>query len=400
MFSPDGTKVAFVSRADDLGPSVPATGHSNVYVRDLAAGTTTLASLDAAGSGGGNGHSERPAYLDDTRLVFESTADDLGPTDTNRHRDIYVRDLASGTTRLLTANASGTDSSAGPSDLLDVSPDGRLVAFDSLHGSFGTPPSSIWQLYVVDTVSGAVELVSVDQSGESPATGHRRRGMARASRSSADGRHLAFGSHASNLVSRDTNGTADIFVRDLASRSTRLVSSNGAGSNSANGSSSLVTFAGDDLVFKSRASDLGPQDPGNDDDIYAAHLAGADLAVAASAGPEPVVSGSELAYSVSVRNEGPDVATDPVVAVMVPEGTTLLSASSSTECAPDPSHPRAMLCPTGDMAVGATLDVEVVVRVDAAPGSTLEAIVIGSSGTPDSIGPNVVAITSTVVGPP
>ena len=41
---------------------------------------------------------------------------------------------------------------------------------------------------------------------------------------SADGRHVAFASGASNLVAGDTNHRRDVFVRDLRSGTTRRVS--------------------------------------------------------------------------------------------------------------------------------------------------------------------------------
>ena len=41
---------------------------------------------------------------------------------------------------------------------------------------------------------------------------------------SADGRFVAFQSDASDLVVTDTNGRADVFVRDLQKRTTTLVS--------------------------------------------------------------------------------------------------------------------------------------------------------------------------------
>ena len=41
---------------------------------------------------------------------------------------------------------------------------------------------------------------------------------------SSDGRYVAFSSNASNLVANDTNGKPDVFVRDLVTGTTRLVS--------------------------------------------------------------------------------------------------------------------------------------------------------------------------------
>jgi hypothetical protein len=113
VVSNDGTRVAFVSMATDLlGEAVSGAG--DVYVRDLAAGTTSLVSVDGAGSGGGNGPSGGPTCSSDgVRLAFTSQASNLGPSDANGMSDVYVRDLVAGSTSLASINAAGTGAGAG-----------------------------------------------------------------------------------------------------------------------------------------------------------------------------------------------------------------------------------------------------------------------------------------------
>ena len=61
---------------------------------------------------------------------------------------------------------------------------------------------------------------------------------------SADGRYVAFGSDASNLVAGDTNGVRDVFVRDLQAGVTRRVST-GTGGRPANGESFFPSVSAD-----------------------------------------------------------------------------------------------------------------------------------------------------------
>ncbi|MGI9601858.1 MAG: hypothetical protein ACR2QE_08230 [Acidimicrobiales bacterium] len=84
---------------------------------------------------------------------------------------------------------------------------------------------------------------------------------------SGDGRFVAFGSSASNLVAGDNNGTADIFVRDHQTETTELISASINGG-SGNGSSERadITPDGRFVTFASFANDLvaGDTNPGPD----------------------------------------------------------------------------------------------------------------------------------------
>src|SRR5580765_2767667 len=61
---------------------------------------------------------------------------------------------------------------------------------------------------------------------------------------SADGRFVAFSSWGDNLVPGDTNGQSDIFVRDLQTGATRLVSV-ASGGTQANGTSFTPSISAD-----------------------------------------------------------------------------------------------------------------------------------------------------------
>src|SRR5262249_37742241 len=103
------SRVAFVSAAGGLGPT-DQNFEDDVYVRDLVAGTTTLGSANAPGTGSGPGPAggfdwpthrpstvfELPPSRDGTKIAFGSEASDLGPVDPPRsgehpiRHDVYV----------------------------------------------------------------------------------------------------------------------------------------------------------------------------------------------------------------------------------------------------------------------------------------------------------------------
>src|SRR5262249_48315451 len=137
VFSPDSTKVAFASYADDLGPT-DTHWTMDVYLRDLRTATTSLVSVNAAGTDSGSARSgdEGRVSFDPTgtRIAFASAAGALGPTDTNYITDVYVRDLRFGITTLVSANVAGTDagdSFSGQRSPVSFSPDGTRVVYES-----------------------------------------------------------------------------------------------------------------------------------------------------------------------------------------------------------------------------------------------------------------------------
>jgi len=117
-------------------------GANDVFVRDLVAGTITLVSRNAAGTDSANGASTGGHQLDlafhGGQIAFMSWASDFGPNDTNGAADIYVQDLASGTTSLVTANAAGTDAANGSvQGEIALSSDGTRVAFTTTGNDLG-----------------------------------------------------------------------------------------------------------------------------------------------------------------------------------------------------------------------------------------------------------------------
>lgn len=251
--SGDGQLVAFASRATNLVVG-DTNGLGDVFVRDVARSETTRV-LGSAGAEP-DGPSYSPAISGDGRIVvFISQASNLVEGDTNRLPDVFAFDRATSATRRVTtgtesiggvtlsadgstyAYASGDGAFAGPMDghasLLapggqspSLSADGRYVAFTTaLRGLAQDDDASNQDVYVTDRSTSRVELASGGADGSRPNAGS----FSGARSLSADGRRVAFISVA-RLTPEDTNGAADVYVRDLAAGVTRLVPADGGGS--------------------------------------------------------------------------------------------------------------------------------------------------------------------------
>jgi uncharacterized repeat protein (TIGR01451 family) len=388
-FSPDGTKVAITSEATDLGPSVPVTfdGPSFLYLRDLTTNAIQLVSVNAAGTEGLAGWS--PSFTPDgLKIVFQSTWTGFGPTDTNDAQDVYLRDLAAGTTTLLSVNAAGTDAGNDFSFDPALSTDGTAVVFTSLASDLAAEGVDLngrgADAYIRYLATGTTELVSINAEGT-----HAANHGALAPVLSPDGGKVAFVSEATDLGPADGNGVSDVYVRDLRKGLTTLVSATPDGKTSANGTSQeAISFSpdGDRVAFRSLASNLGPHDTNGAYDVYVATLHGADQSVTGRSTPDPVGHGGELTYHLDVRNSGPDTADDPVVHLLLPEDTELLDASTSAgSCAPTEVDGGRVVVDCGLPALDPdeSAAASVRVRVNAPAGSTITALAAIDSPTLD-----------------
>lgn len=126
--SADGTKVAFTSRSSDFVAG--DTADADVFLADLTTGVISLVSVNSNGEKG-NSQSEKFAMSADGRYVaFESWASNLTPDDANDHGDVFVRDVVAGETWLASLGADGQQGN-GASSTPGISPDGHTVGFVS-----------------------------------------------------------------------------------------------------------------------------------------------------------------------------------------------------------------------------------------------------------------------------
>jgi Tol biopolymer transport system component len=265
-FSPaisgDGQLVAFVSQAPDL---VSGDGNFSwdVFVRDLAAGTTERVSVDPSGLDADSGSFDPCLSFDGNLVVFASLASNLVAGDTNAYSDIFLRDRALGTTQRLTRGLGGGQTNQNSSRPC-ISDDGQVVAFESRAGNIVLGDLNFCtDVFVLTRTTGQFVRVSVDS------TGFEAKSACGSPSLAASGRWVAFCSAASNLVPDDTNGVDDVFVHDMETRMTlrASVAAGGGESNDASGEPS-VSSNGDNVAFSSFANNLVPKDHNQQQDVF------------------------------------------------------------------------------------------------------------------------------------
>jgi Tol biopolymer transport system component len=141
--SANGRYVAFASKAKNLS-RVDKDDIEDIFVRDLKTNRTTLVSrAHGKRSAAANGDSSNPSISADGRYVaFESYASNLGPADNSTIPDVFVRDLRSGRVFLVSRAANGGPAANAPSADAAISADGHFVAFDS-RGSNLSPADTL-----------------------------------------------------------------------------------------------------------------------------------------------------------------------------------------------------------------------------------------------------------------
>jgi Tol biopolymer transport system component len=226
VLDPSGSVVAFFSSATNLTTN-GAGGDLHLYVRDLLGQTTSMVDVDTNGAGSEMNPVTIARLSDGGRLIaFECPGSGLVANDRNRSYDVFVRDLASNTVDLvsvadpaLISMAPNANSGIGGSS---ISADGRYVAFESdADNLVNNDTNGCRDVFVRDLVTGSNFLVSVDIFGLGSGNG-----VSYEPSISADGRYVLFTSSATNLVTGDINGAPDVFVRDLQAGVTFLASTN------------------------------------------------------------------------------------------------------------------------------------------------------------------------------
>ncbi|MCA9166385.1 MAG: PD40 domain-containing protein [Planctomycetales bacterium] len=274
MISEDGRFVVFVSQAVDLVEGyVPGFGGiTNIYLRDLQSQTTYLVSANyAAANQGGAGPSDYPKISrDGSAILFRSNAADLVDGLGGGVGQLYAWDVQSRQIEMVSINSAGTGASSAIPDVENsISPDGRFVAFrSSATNLVNLDNNGIDQIYLRDRQLKTTTLVSIDYLGGVGGNGHS---YVTPNAISDGGRFVTFYGNATNLVNAPVLGSA-AYVRDMATGITSFVSLHTDGIQGREGTAPSITPDGTRVVFTSRANDLSPLDSNNRSDVYVRDL--------------------------------------------------------------------------------------------------------------------------------
>jgi TolB protein len=287
--SANGRFVAFDSFRSDIVAG--DTNHDwDVFVRDVTAGTTQLVSVSSQGAQG-NRSSNGPVDIsaDGRFVLFRSDATNLVAGDTNDFTDVFLRDRLRGTTSIVphvTVDVGGSWLMSGNARYFAFGPPGhsnevgwynratgRTIA--TTVGEDESGVSGISDDGRTVLVSGSAgpriwkpfhgRLLRFDQASD----GTFAREPVFAVALSADGRWVMFDTDAGNLVSGDTNGVKDVFVRNLVTGRTRRISVGSAGRQANRPSWGLgLSEHGRYRLFGSAASNLVRADTNRVADVF------------------------------------------------------------------------------------------------------------------------------------
>jgi Tol biopolymer transport system component len=222
-------------------------------------------------------------------VAFTSFADNLVTGDTNFANDVFVRDRQTATNERVSVNSSEEQANTGSGGAA-LSPDGRLVAFGS--GATNLIPGDVEDSAFDVFLRDRLAGTTEGISTTQPSSGQVLHSGSPAI--SADGRLVAFDSRESNLVPGDTNDRFDIFVFDRQTQTTERVSLSSAGAEGNNDSTGpSISADGRFVAFTSDADNLVDGDGNFDTDIFV-HDRQTQTTVRASVRTDETETGFEL----------------------------------------------------------------------------------------------------------
>ncbi|MEM7118412.1 MAG: hypothetical protein AAF614_38670 [Chloroflexota bacterium] len=271
--SGNGRFVAFASRANNLVAD-DNNNHRDIFVYDQEDDVMTRVSVASDGSEG-NGSSRNPSISDDGRFIsFLSWADNLVEGDTNGVADVFVHDQQTGETTRVSVSNSGGEAVLGSDDQA-ISGNGRFVAFESASENLvsddtnGRPDIFVHDRQAGITARISKEIFATGSGGGGGGGGAGSNGVASNIDLSSDGQLITYAFFFSDLIDNDSNFTFDIFVYNQQSDVNSRISVD-SNDNEANGQSGFPSISGNGrfVAFESRANNLVSNDSNGSTDIF------------------------------------------------------------------------------------------------------------------------------------
>lgn len=295
-----GRFVAFESLASNLVVG-DNNGRSDIFVHDRTMTRTEIITMGRLGSRANN-HSYQPAISADGRFVsFYSLATNLTTaTDTANSADVFLHDRALDRT-IRVSLAPGSKMPSDQSYVLSgaLSADGtRLVYYSRADNLVSGDTNNTVDVFLYERPAGGIPRTSRLSLGPG---GAQANGASYQPSISSDGRFVTYYSAASNLVPGDNNGVADVFLLDLSTGQTRLISRRSGGGVLANKGAygPLISADGQWVAFESSADNLVPGDGNGRVDVFVYRIASDELfrVSRSSIGVEPNQNCSNAAIS-------------------------------------------------------------------------------------------------------
>ena len=285
--SADGRFVSFESEASNLVAD-DTNNVKDVFQRDTQTGITTLIAQSPAVEGENSAITNSRTSSDGHFVLFESEASDLVAGDTNNAKDIFLRDTQTGITTLVSQSSGGVLANAA-STLSGFSANGRYALFESAATNLvSLDNNGATDVFLRDLKTGITHLISKDSYGTIGS------GSSSGASMSADGRYVVFESSANYRMYDDNYSFSDIFLRDMHTGEFSRISSSALGIIGNNNSyDAHLSENGRSIVFSSEANNLAAGDANTTTDIYAVSLKA----------PEGIYDGRLSINGIAVQNQ-------------------------------------------------------------------------------------------------
>jgi hypothetical protein len=261
----DGNLILFLSYATNVGGSNNTTGAWAAYQRNVSAGTTTRVDVSTAGVPGNTSATGTAMSKTGRYVVFRTTSNNLidGTTTVVTTSQLYLRDMQLGTTSLISTNSSGTPIPTGSTITpVSVSADGRYVVANVKNAQTlvgGTVRTGYYDVVLWDKTTGTWSLVNT------PASGSLQNVDTTASAMSCDGSLIMLQSTATNLVSSYSGSGTHVYLADVRRNTTLTDLTSGAILDSTQGS---ISCNGDYVAFATKDRTLISPNPSTIDSNY------------------------------------------------------------------------------------------------------------------------------------
>jgi pimeloyl-ACP methyl ester carboxylesterase len=268
LVSPDGNYWVFTSLASNLVLG-DIQGHVDIFLYRQSPPALTRVDLPQSGDEPNGDSTSGVVSAGGHYVAFRSFANNLVANDTNNLSDIFYYNTQDNSLSRISVSTSGQEAN-GASDRPAISADGRYVVFSSDASNLVSGDNNdATDIFLRDTVSGTTTRISLTDNDQ------QANGSSTYPAISTDGRYVEFSSTATNLVAGDTNGVADIFIRDLQTEKIRRVSVNADKAQGNNTSNGRASFAVNQpyLVYASSADNLVTADNNGAADIFAVDYA-------------------------------------------------------------------------------------------------------------------------------
>lgn len=252
QISGNGRYVVYLEDADGVGAG-DYNHTKDVYLKDLQTGTLSLVSKNSSGTVSNQGADKPSINYDGSEITFNSFSTNLVSGDTNGHSDVFLLNRIGGDSISdITLSANGD--SYGQSTSLSA--DGSTIVLSSSASNLVSGDSANTDLMAFNVQNGTFQIVGMSSAGV-----HSMNFDAGNYSVSSDGSLITFDSALSYLAPGDTNGVRDVFLRDIVAGTTERVSMRSASTQATSASTvPVISSDGKGVYYVSGDTGLVPGD--------------------------------------------------------------------------------------------------------------------------------------------